>query len=212
MKKADKLKRIRVAIDYALRIPEIQKTLAEVGFSKADLTRGKALLERVQMLDAVQQKEYGDRYQATDELTKAKQQAWALYTRHLATARFALKEERGHWKTLELSGKRKADLFGWLTQARTFYDNAPLVKTILAKYDLSEAELQQGASMIDAVIEAYNVRQKEDSEAQAATQQRNEVLAQLESWMRRFAQSARLAFIDDTQTLKGLGLMSRATV
>ena len=206
------MKRVQLAIDYTLRTPEVQKGLNRVGFSKADIQQGKVLLGQVQMLNAVQQKEYGDRYQATDELAKARQQARERYMWHLEVARLALKDQRGLWKTLELGGERKTNLFGWLVQAQTFYHNVDLVKPALAQYNLTEAELQQGASMLEAVIEAYNVRQKEDSEAQTATRQRNEALAQLKSWMRRFRMSARLAFADDLTTLRGLGLVSRVGV
>ncbi len=83
------------------------------------------------------------------------------------------------------------------------------VKDILAKYDLDEAQLQQGESMIEAVSDAHNVRQNEATEAQAATTQRNEAVAKLNAWMRHFTQSARLAFVNDPQTLKGLGLVSK---
>ena len=212
MKKSDKLKRVQTAVDYVLGTPEAQKSMNKVGYTKAETLQGKALLEQVRMLDAAQQKEYGDRYQATDELTQAREQARAQYIQHIEIARFALREQRGHWKTLELSGKRKDDLFGWLAQAHTFYNNVGPVVATLAEYKLSEEELQQGRSMIDAVIDAYNVRQKEGKEAQAATQQRNEAMEKLDAWMRRFSQTARLAFADDPQTLKGMGLVNKVTV
>ncbi len=211
MKKADKLKRIQIAIDYALRLPSVQKELNKVGFSKADILQGKTSLEQVRLLEVTQQKEYGDRYQATDELKQARQQARGLYMKHLEVARFALKDQRGYWKTLELTGKRKNDLFGWSSQAHTFYSNVQQVKHILELYNLPEAELQQGESMIESVSEAYNVRQKEDSEALSATQQRDEAMEKLDAWMRRFSQTARLAFVNDPTTLKALGLISKAT-
>ncbi len=211
MKRTNKLKRIQTAIDYTLRVDSVQKGLTKVGMPKAEIIQGRGLFEHVQMLDAAQQKEYGERYQATDELNLARQQAQTFYMKHIDVARFALKDQRGYWKALELSGVRKSDLFGWLAQAHTFYSNVYQVKDVLAQYNLPEAELQQGESMIDAVIEAYNVRQKEDNEAQAATQQRDEALEKLEAWMRRFTQAARLAFADDMQTLKGLGLVSKMT-
>ena len=212
MKKSDKLKRVQTAVDYLLGTPDAQKSMNKVGFPKAEVLQGKAFLEQVRLLDAAQQKEYGDQYQATDELTQARQQARAQYIKHVEVARFALKEQRGHWKTLELNGKRKEDLFGWLAQAHTFYNNIGPVTTILAEYKLTGEELEQGKSMIDAVIDAYNVRQREGNEAQAATQQRDEALEKLDTWMRRFSQTARLAFANDPQTLKGMGLVSKVAV
>ncbi len=212
MKKSKKLKRVQTAVEYTLSNPVALKAMNKVGISEADVLQGKALAEQVRLLDAAQRKEYGEQYQATDELTQARQEARALYIKHLETARFAFKEKRGYWNTLALSGARKDDLFGWLEQARNFYSNVAAVKDILAKYDLSEAELQQGESMIEAVSAAYNVRQKEATEAQAATTHRNEAVAKLDAWMRHFTQSARLAFINDPQTLKGLGLVNKVGV
>ncbi len=212
MKKSKKLKRVQTAVDYALSNPAALKVLNKVGVSKADVLQGKALAAQVHLLDAAQRKEYGDQYQATDELTQARQEARAMYMRHLDAARFAFKEKRGYWNTLELSGARKDDLFGWLEQARNFYINVVSVKDILTKYDVSEAELLQGESMIEAVSAAHNVRQKEATEAQAATTQRNEAIEKLDAWMRHFTQSARLAFVNDPQTLKGLGLVSKVGV
>ena len=212
MKKSEKLKRIQTAIDYTLRTPEAQKALNKLSFPKSEMLQGRALLEHVRMLDTAQRKEYGDQHQATDELRRARQQARQQYIKHVAAARFALKDHRGYWTTLELAGERKRDLFGWLAQAHTFYGNVEPVKAILAQYNLTEEELQQGKSMIEAVIEAYNVRQKESNEAQTATQQRDEVMSQLHDWMRRFSQTARLAFAHDPQILKGMGLVSKVTV
>ena len=212
MKQTDRIQRARVAIDYTLRTPGMQKELNRVGFTKADVQRGKTLLAKVQLLDAAQQKEYGDRYQATDALAQARQQAREQYMQHLEVARLALKNQRGIWKTLEMNGARKTNLFGWLAQARTFYHNAELVASALAQYNITEAELQQGASMVEAVMEAYDTRQQEDREAQQATRQRNNAMDELKAWMRRFTLSAQLAFAEDPATLKELGLVSRVGV
>ena len=210
MKRTDVLKRVQSVINHTQNVPKIQEGLTRVGFTEADTTQGEVLLQRVQMLDIVQQKEYGDRYQATDELAQARRQARELYMHHLETARLALKNQRSVWKTLAMSGARKTDLFGWLAQARTFYNNAHLVAPILAKHNLPEAELQQGGSMIGAVVDAYNVRHEEDSEAQTATRECRTALAELNAWMRRFTMSARLAFADTPLALKELGLARKA--
>ena len=212
MKKSEKLTRVQTAVDYSLSNPAALKALNKVGISKTDVLQGKALAEQVRLLDSAQRKEYGEQYQATDELTKARLEARAIYMKHLDAARFAFKEKRGYWNMLELSGARKDDLHGWLEQARTFYSNVVAVKDTLVRYDVSEAELLQGESMIEAVRAAHNVRQKEATEAQATTTQRNEVIEKLDAWMRHFTQSARLAFVDDPHTLKGLGLVTKVGV
>ncbi len=103
-------------------------------------------------------------------------------------------------------------MFGWLSQARTFYTHIQDGKDVMKKFDVTEAELKQGKVMVETVIEAYHVRQKEGSEALTATQQRNRAMEKLDTWMRRFSQTARLAFIEDPNTLKALGLKKKILV
>ena len=209
MKKSKRLKNIQTAIEYTLNTPTVQEELGKVGFSGADVMKGKAQLAQVRLLDSAQRKEYGDRYQATDNLNQARAEARHMYNKHLEGARYALREHRGYYEMLDLAGPRKDDLFGWLAQAHTFYDNVPQVKKILAQYNLSMAELEQGKSMINTVMDAYNRQRKEAVEAQTATQQRNQAMKEADAWMSRFKRAARMAFADDPQTLKGLGLLSK---
>ena len=212
MKKSEKLKRIQGTIDYALRTPMILQALAKLDFPKEDVLEGSALFDEVILLEDAQQKEYGEQYQATEELTQARRDTRALYMKHLELARIGFRNHRAFYKTLLLGGNRRGDLFGWLSQARTFYTYIQDGKDVMKKFDVTEAELKQGKVMVETVIEAYHVRQKEGSEALTATQQRNRAMEKLDAWMRRFSQTARLAFIEDPNTLKALGLKKKVLV
>ncbi len=212
VKKREKLKRIQGTIDYTLRTPTILEALAKLDFPKEDVLEGSSLFDEVIVLEDAQQKEYGEQYQATEDLTQARRDARALYMKHLELARIGFRDHRAFYKTLSLGGNRKGDLFGWLSQARTFYSHINRGKDVMKKFDITEAELKQGKAMIDAVIEAYHIRQKEGSEALTATQQRDRAMEKLDAWMRRFSQTARLAFIDDPDTLKALGLKKKVMV
>ena len=212
MKKVDKLKRIQGTIDYTLRTPKVLQALARLNFPKEDVLAGSSIFDEVIFFEDAQQKEYGDQYKATEELTQARRDARALYMKHLELARIGFRNHRAFYKTLLLSGNRQGDLFGWLSQARTFYTHIHGGKDVMKKLGVAEAELKQGKEMVETVIEAYHVRQKEGSEALTATQQRDRAMAKLDAWMRRFSQTARLAFIEDPDTLKALGLKKKVMV
>lgn len=212
MKKIDKLKRIQEAIDFALRTPAVLVAMAKLDFSEQSILEGKSLFDEVTDLETMQQKEYGDQYQATLELNQARQEARGLYMKHLELARIGFRNHPGFWKTLALGGNRRDDLFGWLSQAKTFYSHIRGIVDVMKRYNVSETELKQGQAMIDAVNEAYHVRRKEGNEATTATNQRDQAMEKLDAWMRRFSQTARLAFMDDPNTLKGLGLKKKMMV
>lgn len=205
----EQIRRTKVAVDTALDHAPLQKKLAAFGYNKEKLLKGKAIYEKVTALNSAQQKEYGESYDATDTLNIAKAEAWQIYVHHLSTARFALKEDRGSWKTLQLSGKRKKNLFGWLEQARVFYANIGEVMDVITKYNITEAELEQGQAMVEAVLEAHETRRKELNEARQATQKRDEALQEMHAWMSRFVRTAELAFDDNAEALEMLGLLKK---
>lgn len=89
-----------------------------------------------------------------------------FHMHHLEGARFALKNHPGHWKTLELSGTRERDLFGWLDQARKFYSNAHQAKDILKQYQLNKddpARAKYGISRHGSLQRAAKRNQRSSS-------------------------------------------------
>ena len=206
MKKSERIVWSQMVIDTALNNPAILKQLGKVGLPKEQVLAGKSYVEEVIRLEAVQRKEMGERFDATDELNTVRDQARSLYTKHVADARHALRNQRGYWEALDLDGKRKAELFEWLAQADTFYNNIGPAMSILKKYNVTDAEVTEARVLIDKVIAAYKNRSREASEAKAATQQRNTALKELDNWMKRFVQTAKLAFVDEPHYLEVLGI------
>ncbi|MEQ9442627.1 MAG: hypothetical protein RIG62_26540 [Cyclobacteriaceae bacterium] len=211
MKKSERIVWSQAVIDTALNNTDIQKQLAKMGLTKEQLLGGKALVEEVLRLEAIQSKELGDRFDATDELNTIRDQAKELFAKHVADARHALRNQRGHWEALGLDGKRKNDLFEWVAQADKFYNNIAPVLPLLKKYSISETEVSEARALIVRVMDAYNARNKEASEAKTATQQRNIALEALDAWMKRFTQTAKLAFADAPEYLEILGIKKKKT-
>ncbi len=93
------------AITNALNQEVIKNLLAEYGYTEEKLREGLALYEEAQSLDIAKDKEYGDQYEATNELNLAKVEANREYMKHVKIARVALKDNRGAYESLQISGR-----------------------------------------------------------------------------------------------------------
>ena len=212
MKRAEKVMRAQTIVEIVLSNKAIEKKLAEHNYSGQDVLEGQQLANRVQTLDNKQQQEYGARFEATDALNKARQEARDLYLQHLDSARIAFKKDRNAQKALDLTGTRRLDLSGWLNQAQRFYNNvAPFMKT-LKKYNVNEAEIKQGSSMIEAVLEAYHKRREETDEAKTSTRQVQEAEQALDAWLSRFVKFSKAILSEEPELLETLGLTSKMGV
>ncbi|MGB3585540.1 MAG: hypothetical protein WBA23_03315, partial [Tunicatimonas sp.] len=125
------IRRSEKAINGVLNNSSWQKIMNPLGFTAAELQQGKKLGADLQTLAVLQKKEYGEQYNATDALNKAKEKAWKVYKHHLQIARVAVVEDRGKYRALQLNGVRERNLLKWVKQARTFYTNAKIVASEL---------------------------------------------------------------------------------
>jgi hypothetical protein len=96
----------------------------------------------------------GDRYAATDARASTHAQAQAVYRRHVAVARVALRGERGAAQKLDLANSRKRTQAGWLIQAQQFYTNTlgdSAIAQKLAAYGIAREQLVDAQRMVAAV-------------------------------------------------------------
>ena len=201
MKRAEKVMRAQTIVEVFLSNKVIQEKLAKHNYSKQDVLEGQQLAQQVQVLDNIQQQEYGARLQATDVLNKARQEARDLYLEHLDSARIAFKKDRSAQRALYLTGTRRLDLLGWLDQAQRFYNNVAPFMERLKKYNVNEAEIKQGDAMIAAVLEAYHRRREETDEAKTSTQQVQEAEQALDAWLSRFAKFSKAILSEEPELL-----------
>lgn len=200
------------AIANALNTAQVAEALATFGYDEARIREGKALYQKAAELQIKQVKEYGDQYAATDTLNLAKAQANKEYMVHLKIARVALKGDRSAEESLQMYGRRKETLSGWLKQAKAFYENAlntPGVQTALARFGITAEKLQAAQALVADVETKYNAQLKETGEAQAATQKRDEAFDALQEWMGDFMSISRIALEMEPQYLEVLGIVER---
>lgn len=207
------LQQVRLGVENAQNVPAISDALALYGFDAARIQAGADLLAAAENLQAAQVKEYGEQYQATAALNEAQAAADKLYGLHRRLAKLALRDEPEAQKALLLHERKKESLDPWLGQAGVFYKNAlgdPDVLAALAKYNITEAQLLEGQTAVVAVATLNAVQEKEKSEAQRATKERDAALDALDDWYLEFRELAQIALEDDAQRLEALGLGSVA--
>ncbi len=202
-----------LAISNALSDEQVKTYLAEYGYDDTRLNEGKALYNTVQELQQKQTREYGEQYEATDALSAKRAEASAVYMNHVKIARVALQDNRGAFQKLNINGKRKASLSGWLAQATQFYINATTDADIIAamaKFNITEEKLLAGKQLIEETVSLNAAQEKEKGEAQQATVERDEALDALEFWLSDFFAIARIALEEKPQLLEKLGIVEKS--
>ncbi|MGD9487146.1 MAG: hypothetical protein AB7W47_03950 [Calditrichaceae bacterium] len=202
-----------LAITNALSDEQVKSYLAEYGYDDTRLNEGKALFDTAHELQQKQIREYGEQYEATDAVNSVKDKASAVYMKHVKIARIALQSDRGAAQKLDLNGRRKGSLSGWLAQATQFYINAttaPDIITAMAKFNITEEKLLAGKQLIEETVSLNAAQEKEKGEAQQATVERDEALDALEFWLSDFIAIARIALEEKPQLLEKLGIVERS--
>ena len=205
----EQLNRVCLGIDGALYNKPILKKLEKFGYNETQLWQGKALCERVRMLETAKTDGLGGQKDRTQAFQEAREAIQERYSYHIAVAKLALRNERSWWDTLQLTGKRKTNVAEWLGQMQSFYQNITRVAPQMRKQGVTTEELQQTAEMVAAATDLRVQQASKRSETQSATQQRRAAMDELTAWMQDFRYLAKYALKDDPQQLEALGMMAR---
>ena len=130
--------------------------------------------------------------------------------RHVKVSRIAFQNDRAAYQKMDLGGKRKVSLSGWLAQAKQFYINALAdseVLTKLAGFGITQAKLEAGKQLVDETEAANAAQKREKGDAQQATQDRDEAIDKLEDRLSDFIAIARIALEDKPQLLEKMGIV-----
>ena len=204
----ERLLAAQVAIDNALGDADVLAALNVFGYDEARLNAGKGLYEEALALVNQQKAEYGDQFEATAVVQAAWEEGDAAYMRALKVARVALKGNQKARAALMLGGARKQSLSGWLEQVAAFYTNLLGDADLMAEmgnFGYDQARLEAEQALIQAVLDANLVQEKEKGEAQEATQQRDAKLDEMDEWMADFKVIALVALEENPQWLEKLG-------
>jgi len=209
----EQLASAELALGNARTDGDLADPLAQFGYDAERLTEGWTLYQAAATAHQRQTREYGEQFAASDAFSQAWTAAQAQVMRHVKVARIALKQNRGAYAELGLTGSRKRTLAGWLTQARQFYVNAqvdPEILTALARFAITPQKLAAGLAQVNGVEALAAAQQKEPGEAQHATHSRDLALESLDAWMSDFLAIARIALDENPQWLEKMGILARS--
>ena len=202
-----------VFIHNAMVAPDIREAFARAGRDEAYFQEGQTLLTNARRLHERQQAEYGDQYEATDDLYEARNAADDAYMRHMQLARIAFTDDPSAQKALLLTGRRKGSHAGWIDQATTFYNNlleSDEMKARITSFGVSPTELEATQTAVGRVAELRRIQLNRTGEAQEATRHRDAALDVLAGWMSENKALARVLMADQPQQLEKLGMLARS--
>ncbi len=204
----DRLTATEIAVENALANADIRAALALYGYDEARLQEGQTLYQEAHALAEQQRVDYGEQYEATQNLGTLWEEANSVYTRSLQIARIALRDHHAAHDSLMLEGERKKSFSGWQQQANTFYSNLLASRQYLnamALYGYNREGLAAEYAQVQAVADANATQESRKGVAQNATQLRNASMDALDQWMSDFKIVASLALAENPQHLEKLG-------
>ncbi|MEP5611893.1 MAG: hypothetical protein ABJP45_06570 [Cyclobacteriaceae bacterium] len=205
-----KLLTSKVAIENGQNNAVISDRLADYGYDADKMIEGQELLDDAESKHALQKKEYGEQFMASDALDEALTGTNKTYSKHIKISRIAFRNQRGVSEALQLGGRRRQTYSGWMQQAGVFYENSLADETIidvLDGYGIDETVLQTARDAVNDVSLKLAAQLKEKGEAQDATQSRDLALEKLLDWIRDYVGIAKIALEDESQLLEILGIV-----
>ena len=196
----------RTMFQNAAANPEIATRMAAFGYAAADLTAALDLVEDVEDLDAAQQEEYADQFEATAAARAAVAALEAKWTRHRKLARAAHARGSADYRALGLQGSTPKAAAALVHRAEQFYRVLEKEPARLAGTRIAPAEVAAGRALAETAHDTLAAQEKETGEAQLATRVRDDQVAVLRATAHEFAEVAKVALEDEPQLREQLGL------
>jgi hypothetical protein len=207
--KDDWLRSTRILVENSGIGTEIGAALQPFGYTATRLAEGRTLLDEAEALTLKQKSEYGQRYEATEAMSRAWKNADDAYLRDLKIARIALRDRTRARSAMMVDGPRNNSISGWLAQTNAFYGNLFNDEAALAAMAGFGRTLEALKADWDLVrdIEAKDAAsRKESGEARGSTMARDKKVDELARWASDLRAIAKIAFASDPAKLKTLGI------
>jgi hypothetical protein len=201
------LQRTLIALTNALNTPELLAALERFNYDAKAIQEALVIHERIEKLTRQREQALEVQYQTTQLLQQAKEEMLYLFRIHADTARLAYRREAQYQDTLNLSAAAPRETAACLRHIKRFYAHVPVA--MMTKYHVPQKELAQAEKLQLRVQEVLALQKKALSQPQKLTKARQQALTELQTWMRRFDKTAKLAFDDQPQQLEVLGKVVR---
>ncbi len=190
--------------------PEILEATQTFNYDTERIAEGTTLLHEALQFNVKQEKEYGEQYAATIAVEEAFEEfKYGTYMPHIKIGRKLFANDNGILEMLNLNGERKWSYDELANQARIFYENALSTPQVVSKFsvvNITAETLQAGLDQLTNLGLLRAAQKKESSEAQQATDERDQAMDKITEWMSLYYTVAKIALADKPQLLEKLGI------
>ncbi|MEQ9443244.1 MAG: hypothetical protein RIG62_29675 [Cyclobacteriaceae bacterium] len=197
--------RVEVAVEAALRIPELQTVLQEHGLSADKAKVGLSLIKEVTIWQKRQNDTQQNAADTQNTLRQVRDSIDAIYRRHRVPARFVYREDPKMLKKLQLHKPRQIRYTDWLEQVLALYDN--LDSNEISGFGILPKEISEVKKLVGQLTELNVLRNDARRQAQQATHAKQMAVHDLRQWFRRFIRASEFACQDDPQMLESMGVV-----
>jgi hypothetical protein len=205
---ADTLSETGLLLGEAIK-PEITAHMAAVGCGAPEVENGMGLRAEFERRHQRVQAEHADEVAAARALDAGVARALGFFKPHRKLSRAAFEDDVEAMIQLGLIGGLHRDIAGMLRQGLDYYTHGlsdDRLREKLAVISIGEDALRQGLEAFQEVERLRVELQREAAEAYQARLERDEALAALMAWVRRYKALAREVLRPYPALLKQLGL------
>ncbi len=198
-----------VLIENSLNTPEILSDLSPRGYDADALNSAKSIVQNIGQLTNEQQVKKSNKVSATRTFHEKRKLTHKLHVRVAGYARIIFKQSPEILYALGLKGNHSKAFPAWSERVRRLFQIAletDDIKTAFANVGVTEAELQNGLTLLNETIAAYNAREDKSGLSQQATRERTVEIIKLRSFMKTCVPITRIALADKPHYLERLGL------
>lgn len=182
--------------------------LAEYGYDKTEIDKGKALYERARELYALNLKETREETSALMAFREKYEAITKLYASHRKKARVIFIENEEALRNLKLKGTAPKVISTLIEQMRDFYtvlNETESYKTALKQLKLTEQDYTDQLSDIVKAEKLYADYLQEKGESQQATKNKDMAINDLDKWGKKLYAIAKIVFEEQPQLLESIG-------
>ncbi|MBK3516362.1 hypothetical protein [Carboxylicivirga marina] len=190
--------------------PSVASTMAEFGYDASAMDVGKAIYAEARLQYDVSHQEAMESKEAYRLFSENKEKINVHYRMLRKKAKVVYQDEPLMLQKLQVSGDAPEAYLNLLESVQQYcsvFVASEEVQQELARLKVTMAEVEETQADIKALQASRAGYIKERGEAQHATQLKDEAMARLDKWMRKFYAVAKIAFEDQPQLLETLGLV-----
>jgi hypothetical protein len=197
----------QVALTNAVKNEKIYPLISAYNMTSDKIDQGLATLNKLMTLDYAKTVAHGKQLEARAALYKLLAEIHPTYMEHVNFTKLKCLKNPARLGRMMLLAPRERTLNGWLRQAETFYTNLLDDTEMVAELEnnaITLEKLNAAKAKIVQVEQANSAYNDTKGRAQNALEERDELLAEFDLWMREFIYVCKVALRDHKQLLESL--------